>query len=103
MRRIRSQGKLKLARSLAQLFVVQQFNTRPLSDKKISQLYPMQGGNYFNKKSPKTTLEQILKDITELTPKQFMSKFFPINKSSLIKKFQKKLRLPKPINDRFES
>lgn len=92
LRRIRSQGKLKLARSLAQLFIVQQFNTRPLSDKKISQLYPMQGGDYFNKKSPKTTLEQILKDIAELTPKQFMNKFFPIKKSPLIKKIQKRIK-----------
>lgn len=102
LRRLRSQGTLKIIRSVSKLFIAQQFNTK-LSDKKISQLYPMQGGDFFDKKPPKTTLEKILKDITELSPKQFMNKFFLANKSPLIKKFQKRLKLPTPINDRFGS
>jgi len=87
-RRLRSQGKIKTTRTMAKLFLNQLFN-KPLTDKKISQLYPMKGGSFFDMiQKPKPYPENIFFEIFNLSPKQFLQKIRSKNKPSLTEKVE---------------
>jgi glycosyltransferase involved in cell wall biosynthesis len=73
-RRLRAQGKLKMTRSLIQLLFNQAQN-KSLSSEEMSHIYPMKGGKFFEN-TDKDSFEQILIDMSQLTPKEFMQKFF---------------------------
>lgn len=87
-RRLRSQGKIKMTRNTAKLFLNQIFN-KPLTDKKISQLYPMKGGAFFDMiQKPKPYPENILIEIFNLSPKQFLQRISAKNKPSLTERVE---------------
>lgn len=74
LRRLRSQGKLKLARNVAQIELSRLIG-REISRKKAVELYPMKGGNFFEAGQQEgSSLESILAEISRLPklPRKYM-------------------------------